>query len=205
MKQGNGPMVYVSDVAQVREGGGVQTNIGRENGRPGAYLSILKNGKASPLGIVDEVKKMLPAVKATLPPDVQLKLLADQSVYVRASIDGVIREGVLAACLTAVMILLFLGSWRSTVIVALSIPLSVLTSIVALWATGETLNVMTLGGLALAVGILVDDATVAVENIHRNIELGLPLRRAIIAGAQQIAIPAFVSTLSICIVFLPIF
>ena len=148
---------------------------------------------------------MLPQIKSTLPDDVRLELLADQSVYVRATIDGVIREGVLAACLTAMMILLFLGSWRSTIIVAISIPLSVLTSIIALWATGETLNVMTLGGLALAVGILVDDATVAVENIHRNIELGLPLRRAIIAGAQQIAIPAFVSTLSICIVFLPIF
>ncbi|HEV7990560.1 MAG TPA: efflux RND transporter permease subunit [Gemmatimonadaceae bacterium] len=205
IKQVNGAMVYVNDVAQVREGGGVQTNIVRENGHRGTYLSILKNGKASTLAIVDQVKNMLPAVKATLPPDVQLKLLADQSVYVRATINGVIREGVLAACLTALMILLFLGSWRSTVIVALSIPLSVLTSIIALWATGETLNVMTLGGLALAVGILVDDATVAIENIHRNIELGSPLRKAIIDGAQQIAVPAFVSTLSICIVFLPIF
>jgi multidrug efflux pump subunit AcrB len=205
IKQVNGAMVYVSDVAQVREGGGVQTNIVRENGRRGTYISILKNGKASTLAIVDAVKKMLPAVKATLPPDVQLKLLADQSVYVRATINGVIREGVLAACLTALMILLFLGSWRSTVIVALSIPLSVLTSIVALWASGQTLNVMTLGGLALAVGILVDDATVAIENIHRNIELGSPLRKSIIDGSQQIAVPAFVSTLSICIVFLPIF
>ena len=205
IKQVNGAMVYVSDVAQVREGGGVQTNIVRENGHRGTYLSILKNGKASTLAIVDQVKSMLPAVKATLPPDVNLKLLADQSVYVRATINGVIREGVLAACLTALMILLFLGSWRSTVIVALSIPLSVLSSIILLWAAGETLNVMTLGGLALAVGILVDDATVAIENIHRNIELGSPLRKAIIDGAQQIAVPAFVSTLSICIVFLPIF
>ena len=205
IKQVNGAMVYVSDVAQVREGGGVQTNIVRENGHRGTYISILKNGKASTLAIVDAVKKMLPAVQAGLPPDVQLKLLADQSVYVRATISGVIREGVLAACLTALMILLFLGSWRSTVIVALSIPLSVLSSIILLWAAGETLNVMTLGGLALAVGILVDDATVAVENIHRNIELGSPLRKAIIDGAQQIAVPAFVSTLSICIVFLPIF
>src|SRR3982751_73440 len=205
IRQVNGAMVYVNDVAQVREGGGVQTNIVRENGRRGTYLSILKNGRASTLAIVDQIKSMLPAIKATLPDDVRLELLADQSVYVRATIDGVIREGVIAACLTALMILLFLGSWRSTIIVALSIPLSVLTSIVALWASGETLNVMTLGGLALAVGILVDDATVAVENIHRNIELGLPLRRAIITGAQQIAVPAFVSTLSICIVFLPIF
>src|SRR4051794_30658706 len=205
IRQVNGAMVYVNDVAQVREGGGVQTNIVRENGRRGTYLSILKNGRASTLAIVDQIKSMQPAIKATLPDDVRLELLADQSVYVRATIDGVIHEGVLAACLTALMILLFLGSWRSTIIVAISIPLSVLTSIIALWAAGETLNVMTLGGLALAVGILVDDATVAVENIHRNIELGLPLRRAIIAGAQQIAIPAFVSTLSICIVFLPIF
>src|SRR6478672_6061823 len=205
IRQVNGAMVYVNDVAQVREGGGVQTNIVRENGRRGTYLSILKNGRASTLAIVDQIKSMLPQIKSTLPDDVRLELLADQSVYVRATIDGVIREGVLAACLTALMILLFLGSWRSTIIVALSIPLSVLTSIIALWATGETLNVMTLGGLALAVGILVDDATVAVENIHRNIELGLPLRKAIIVGAQQIAIPAFVSTLSICIVFLPIF
>jgi CzcA family heavy metal efflux pump len=205
IRQVNGAMVYVNDVAQVREGGGVQTNIVRENGRRGTYLSILKNGRASTLAIVDKIKEMLPGIKATLPDDVRLELLADQSVYVRATIDGVIREGVIAACLTALMILLFLGSWRSMIIVALSIPLSVLTSIIALWATGQTLNVMTLGGLALAVGILVDDATVAVENIHRNIELGLPLRRAIIVGAQQIAIPAFVSTLSICIVFLPIF
>jgi multidrug efflux pump subunit AcrB len=205
IRQVNGAMVYVSDVAQVREGGGVQTNIVRENGRRGTYISILKNGRASTLAIVDQVKKMLPSVKAGLPPDVNLKLLADQSVYVRATIKGVINEGVLAACLTALMILLFLGSWRSTVIVALSIPLSVLSSIIMLWAAGETLNVMTLGGLALAVGILVDDATVAIENIHRNIELGSPLRKAIIDGAQQIAVPAFVSTLSICIVFLPIF
>jgi len=205
IKQVNGAMVYVNDVAQVREGGGVQTNIVRENGHRGTYISILKNGKASTLAIVDAVKNMLPSVKATMPADVQLKLLADQSVFVRATINGVIREGVLAACLTALMILLFLGSWRSTIIVALSIPLSVLTSIIGLWAAGETLNVMTLGGLALAVGILVDDATVAIENIHRNIELGSPLRKAIIDGAQQIAVPAFVSTLSICIVFLPIF
>ncbi|MEO8560525.1 MAG: efflux RND transporter permease subunit [bacterium] len=205
IKQVNGAMVYVSDVAQVREGGGVQTNIVRENGHRGTYISIVKNGKASTLAIVDAVKNMLPSVSAGLPPDVQLKLLADQSVYVRATINGVVREGVLAACLTALMILLFLGSWRSTVIVALSIPLSVLTSIIGLWAAGETLNVMTLGGLALAVGILVDDATVAIENIHRNIELGSPLRKAIIDGSQQIAVPAFVSTLSICIVFLPIF
>ncbi len=205
LKQVNGATITVGDVAQVREGGGVQTNIVRENGRRGTYISVLKNGKASTLDVVGQVKKMLPSIKASLPDDVNLELLGDQSTYVRATIAGVLREGVLAACLTAVMILIFLGSWRSTVIVALSIPLSVLSSIIALWATGQTLNVMTLGGLALAVGILVDDATVAIENIHRNLEHGKPLREAIIVGAEQIAIPAFVSTLAICIVFLPIF
>jgi multidrug efflux pump subunit AcrB len=198
-------MVYVGDVAQVREGGGVQTNIVRLNGKRGTYISVLKNGKASTLDVVAAVKKLLPGIRATLPEDVKLELLGDQSIYVRATIDGVLREGVIAACLTALMILIFLGSWRSTIIVAISIPLSVLTSIICLWAVGETLNVMTLGGLALAVGILVDDATVAIENIHRNMEMGKTLRTAIIDGAEQIAIPAFVSTLSICIVFLPIF
>ncbi|HEY2026801.1 MAG TPA: efflux RND transporter permease subunit [Gemmatimonadaceae bacterium] len=205
IKEVNGAMVYVGDVAQVREGGGVQTNIVRENGRRGTYISVLKNGKASTLDVVSKVKAMLPQVKAGLPEDVKLELLGDQSIYVRNTIQGVIREGIIAACLTALMILVFLGSWRSTIIVAVSIPLSVLTSIVLLWASGETLNVMTLGGLALAVGILVDDATVAIENIHRNVEMGSPLRQAIIDGAQQIAVPAFVSTLAICIVFLPIF
>ncbi len=205
LKQVNGATVTIGDVAQVREGGGVQTNIVRENGHRGTYISVLKNGKASTLDVVDRVKKMIPSITAGLPDDVKLKLLSDQSVYVRATIAGVLREGVIAAVLTAIMILVFLGSWRSTIIVALSIPLSVLTSIIALWAVGETLNVMTLGGLALAVGILVDDATVAIENIHRNLEHGKPLREAILEGAEQIAIPAFVSTLAICIVFLPIF
>ena len=201
----NGATITVGEVAQVREGGGIQTNIVRENGHRGTYISVLKNGKASTLDVVGLIKKMLPSVKASMPEDVQLTLLGDQSGYVRATIAGVLREGLIAACLTAMMILVFLGSWRSTIIVAMSIPLSVLTSIILLWATGETLNVMTLGGLALAVGILVDDATVAIENIHRNLEHGKPLRAAIIEGAQQIAIPAFVSTLAICIVFLPIF
>nr|MDQ2667934.1 efflux RND transporter permease subunit [Gemmatimonadota bacterium] len=205
LKQVNGATITIGDVAQVREGGGVQTNIVRENGRRGTYISILKNGKASTLDVVDRVKQMIPQITAGLPDDVKLKLLSDQSVYVRATIAGVLREGVIAALLTAIMILVFLGSWRSTIIVAMSIPLSVLTSIIALWAIGETLNVMTLGGLALAVGILVDDATVAIENIHRNLEHGTPLREAILVGAEQIAIPAFVSTLAICIVFLPIF
>jgi len=205
VKQVGDATVYVRDVAQVREGAGVQTNIVRENGHRGTYLTMLKNGRVSTLAIVDQVKSMLPKIKAGLPPDVNLQLLGDQSVYVRSTIDGVLREGIIAACLTALMILLFLGSWRSTIIVAISIPLSVLASIICLWATGQTLNVMTLGGLALAVGILVDDATVAIENIHRNLEHGRPLREAIIEGAAQIAIPAFVSTLAICIVFLPIF
>jgi CzcA family heavy metal efflux pump len=205
VKQVNGATIYVSDVAQVREGSGIQTNIVRQNGRRGTYISMLKNGAVSTLAIVDQVKAMLPTIQASLPPDVKLELLSDQSVYVRATIDGVLKEGIIAACLTALMILIFLGSWRSTIIVAISIPLSVLTSIICLWAAGETLNVMTLGGLALAVGILVDDATVSIENIHRNMELGKPLRQAIVDGAEEIAIPAFVSTLSICIVFLPIF
>ena len=205
IKQANGATITVGEVAQVRIGGGVQTNIVRQNGHRGTYLPVLKNGKASTLSVVDQVKKMLPQIKASLPEDVQLQLLGDQSGYVRATISGVLREGVIAACLTAMMILIFLGSWRSTIIVALSIPLSVLSSIILLWAFGETLNVMTLGGLALAVGILVDDATVAIENIHRNLEHGKPLRTAIVDGAQQIAVPAFVSTLAICIVFLPIF
>ncbi len=205
IKQVNGSTVYLHDVAQVRQGSGVQTNIVRQNGHRGVYLSVLKNGKVSTLDIVQRVKAMVPSLRAMMPEDVNLTLMGDQSVYVRNTITGVLREGLIAALLTAAMILLFLGSWRSTVIVAISIPLSALVSIICLWATGQTLNVMTLGGLALAVGILVDDATVAIENIHRNVEQGKTLRHAIVDGAEQIAVPAFVSTLSICIVFLPIF
>jgi multidrug efflux pump subunit AcrB len=205
IKQVNGATVYLRDVAQVRLGAGVQTNIVRQDGHRGTYLSVLKNGKVSTLDIVNRVKAMVPQLKTLMPEDVSLTVMGDQSVYVRDTIAGVLREGILAALLTALMILLFLGSWRSTVIVAVSIPLSALVSIICLWATGQTLNVMTLGGLALAVGILVDDATVAIENIHRNMEHGKPLRTAIVDGAEQIAVPAFVSTLSICIVFLPIF
>jgi CzcA family heavy metal efflux pump len=205
IKEVNGATVTVGDVAQVRFGAGVQTNMVRQNGERGTYLTVLKNGKVSTLAIVDKVKEMVPKLKAMMPADVTLTLMGDQSVYVRDTIAGVLREGVIAALLTALMILLFLGSWRSTVIVAVSIPLSALVSIICLWAAGQTLNVMTLGGLALAVGILVDDATVAIENIHRNIEQRKKLRPAIVDGAEQIAIPAFVSTLSICIVFLPIF
>jgi multidrug efflux pump subunit AcrB len=205
IKQVNGATVYLRDVAQVRLGAGVQTNIVRQDGHRGTYLSVLKNGKVSTLDIVNRVKEMVPQLRTLMPEDVSLTIMGDQSVYVRDTIAGVLREGILAALLTALMILVFLGSWRSTVIVAVSIPLSVLVSIICLWATGQTLNVMTLGGLALAVGILVDDATVAIENIHRNMEQGKDLRRAIVDGADQIAVPAFVSTLSICIVFLPIF
>jgi multidrug efflux pump subunit AcrB len=205
IRQVNGATISIGDVAQVREGSGIQTNIVRQNGKRGTYISLLKSGAVSTLAIVDQIKAMLPTIQAGLPSDVKLELLSDQSIYVRSTITGVVREGVIAACLTALMILVFLGSWRSTIIVAVSIPLSVLTSIICLWAVGETLNVMTLGGLALAVGILVDDATVAIENIHRNMELGKSLRQAIVDGAEEIAIPAFVSTLSICIVFLPIF
>jgi CzcA family heavy metal efflux pump len=205
IKQVNGATVYLRDVAQVRDGAGVQTNIVRENGHRGTYLTILKNAKASTLDIVDQVKEALPRIRAGIPQDVSVNILGDQSTYVRATIAGVLREGIIAAVLTALMILVFLGSWRSTLIVATSIPLSVFVSIICLWATGQTLNVMTLGGLALAVGILVDDATVSIENIHRNLEHGKPLSDAIVDGAEQIAVPAFVSMLSICLVFLPIF
>jgi multidrug efflux pump subunit AcrB len=205
IKEVNGSMVYLRDVAQVRLGAGVQTNVVRVNGRQGTFLTVLKNGKASSLSIVGRVKSMLPAISATLPPSIKLQLLADQSVFVRASISGVIREAVIAACLTALMILLFVGSWRSTLVVATSIPLAILCSIVALWALGQTLNVMTLGGLALAVGILVDDATVEIENVNRNMAQGKEILQAIMDGAAQIATPAFVSTVSICVVFVPIF
>jgi CzcA family heavy metal efflux pump len=205
IKQVNGATVYLRDVAQVRDGSGVQTNIVRENGHRGTYLTILKNAKASTLDIVNQVKDALPRIRAGIPQDVSVNILGDQSTYVRATIAGVLREGIIAALLTALMILVFLGSWRSTLIVATSIPLSVFVSIICLWATGQTLNVMTLGGLALAVGILVDDATVSIENIHRNLEHGKPLSDAIVDGAEQIAVPAFVSMLSICLVFLPIF
>jgi multidrug efflux pump subunit AcrB len=196
--------VYLRDVAQVRDGSQVQTNIVRQDGRRSALLTILKGGGASTLDIVSRVKQALPRIMATLPPELQVNLLFDQSVFVRSAINGVIFEAMIAACLTAAMILLFLGSWRSTLIVTISIPLSILCSVIVLNLLGQTLNVMTLGGLALAVGILVDDATVEIENIHRNLGQGKPLRQAILDGAQQIAVPAFVSTLAICIVFVPV-
>jgi multidrug efflux pump subunit AcrB len=200
----NGAVVFMRDVAQVHDGFAVQTNIVRENGRRSTLLTVLKNGQASTLDIVRDVKEALPKVMAGMPPGLEVKPLFDQSIFVRAAMSGVVREAAIAAGLTALMILLFLGSWRSTVIVCMSIPLSILTSCVILWACGYTLNVMTLGGMALAVGILVDDATVEIENVHRNMGMAKPLTRAILDGAQQIAVPAFVSTLAICIVFVPV-
>jgi CzcA family heavy metal efflux pump len=204
IKQVNGATVYIRDVAQVRDGFAVQTNIVNQDGRRSSLLTVLKSGGASTLDIVNRVKQRIPSIKATMPPELDLKFLFDQSIFVRAAIKGVIIEAIIAACLTALMILLFLGSWRSTLIVATSIPLSILCSIIILRYLGHTLNVMTLGGLALAVGILVDDATVEIENIHRNLGQRKPLIQAILDGAQQIATPAFVSTLSICIVFVPV-
>jgi len=197
--------IYLRDVAWVRDGFPPQTNIARVDGQRSALLTVLKTGNASTLDIVAGIKSLLPSIEATLPPDLTVKPLADQSLFVRASIDGVVKEATIAACLTGLMILIFLGNWRSTVIIAVSIPLSILTSIVILSALGETINIMTLGGLALAVGILVDDATVEIENINRNLAQGKEVEHAILDGAQQIAVPAFVSTLSICIVFVPMF
>ncbi len=205
IRQVNGAMVYVRDVANVRDGFAVQTNIVSQNRIRSALLTVLKSASASTLDIIKRVKEALPRIQATLPKELEVSQLFDQSIFVRAAINGVLREGVIAACLTALMILLFLGNWRSTLVVATSIPLSILCSIIILGALGETLNIMTLGGLALAVGILVDDATVELENIHRNLAMGKPMVRAILDGAMQIAVPAFVSTLSICIVFVPIF
>jgi CzcA family heavy metal efflux pump len=197
--------IYVRDVGYVRDGFVPQTNIVRVDGERSALMSILKLGDASTLDVIPGVKKMLPAVEASLPEHVDIKALSDQSIFVRASISGVVREGVIAACLTGFMILVFLGSWRSTLIIAVSIPLSVLTSLIVMSALGETINIMTLGGLALAVGILVDDATVEVENINRNLDQGKEITQAILDGASQIAVPALVSTFAICIVFVPMF
>jgi multidrug efflux pump subunit AcrB len=197
--------IYIHDVAFVRDGFPPQTNIVRVDGRRSTLMTIQKIGNASTLDIISGIKQLLPRVKNTLPQDLQIALLGDQSVFVRGAVFSVVREALIAACLTAAMILLFLGSWRSTVIIAISIPLSILSSIVALSILGETINLMTLGGLALAVGILVDDATVTIENIHRYLAEGKNIEQAILDGAQEIAIPALVSTLSICIVFVPMF
>ena len=205
VKAAGNSAIYVHDVAHVRDGFSPQTNIVRRNGQRSALLSILKIGDTSTLDIVKEVRGMLPRIAATLPPQLKIEPIADQSLFVRAAIKGVVREAIIAACLTAVMILLFIGSWRSTLIIAISIPLSILCSICVLSALGETINIMTLGGLALAVGILVDDATVEIENTTRNLAMDKPIRQAVLDGAQQIAVPAFVSTLCICIVFIPMF
>jgi multidrug efflux pump subunit AcrB len=201
----NGTPVYIHDIGHVRDGFAPQTNIVRQDGGRAVLLTVMKAGNASTLAVVDGVRKMLPVVSATLPPELKIQALADQSVFVRASIAGVIREAVIAACLTGLMILVFLGSWRSTLIIAVSIPLSILTSIIVLSLLHETINIMTLGGLALAVGILVDDATVEIENVNRNLDEGKEIQQAILDGAAQIAVPALVSTLCICIVFLPMF
>ena len=201
----NGAPVYMKDVAQIRDGSAIQTSIVRVDGQRGALMVVMRNGRASTLKVVDDIKN---AIKKTVipqaPQGLQLRQLADQSLFVRASIEGVLREAVIAACLTGLMILLFIGSWRSTIIVCISIPLSILVSLIVLGLTGQTINVMTLGGLALAVGILVDDATVEIENTHRNMAMKKPLVRAVLDGAQQIAAPAFVSTLCICVVFVPV-
>ena len=204
IKEANGATIYLRDVAQVRDGYAVQQSIVRQNGRRGALLTILKAGNASTVDVVSRVRGRLPQVMATLPPAMHADLVGDQSVFVRAAVTGVIREGVIAGCLTALMILLFLGSWRSTLIVAVSIPLAILSSVIVLGALHETINAMTLGGFALAVGILVDDATVSIENIHRHADAGEGTDQAILIGASEIAVPTFVSTLCICIVFVPI-
>jgi len=205
IKTKNGATVYVRDIGHVRDGFTPQTNIVRQDGVRGTLLSIMKNSGASTLDIVAQIKDRLPVITRDLGRDIQVKTLFDQSLFVRGSIQGVLREGAIAAALTALMILLFLGDWRPTVVITVSIPLSICVSIIVLSALGETINIMTLGGLALAVGILVDDATVAIENIERNLAMGKDMKQAILDGSQQIALPAFVSTICICIVFVPMF
>ncbi len=205
IKAVNGAVVYIRDVAHVRDGFPPQTNIVRVDGRRAVLMNVLKTGSASTLDIISQVRQKLAYIKGELPPELQISAVSDQSIFVRAAINGVVREAIIAACLTAVMILIFLGSWRSTLIIAVSIPLSILCSLTLLYALNETVNIMTLGGLALAVGILVDDATVEIENINRNLEEGKEIEQAILDGAAQIATPALVSTLSICIVFVPMF
>ena len=205
VKTTNGSTLYMRDVAHIRDGFAPQTNIVRQDGNRGALMSIYKNGNASTLQIVAGVKNIVDQAAQALPPELKISHLFDQSLFVRASIYGVIREALIAAALTACMILIFLGDWRPTIVISISIPLSIFVSIILLGAIGETINIMTLGGLALAVGILVDDATVEIENIERNLAMGKEMRQAILDGAQQIAVPALVSTLSICIVFVPMF
>ena len=204
VRSAGGATVYLKDIAQVKDAYRPQTTVVRRDGARGALVTVFKNGGASTLEIVDQIRTKMPTIRAAAPKGLDIELLFDQSLFVRAAVDGVIKEGAIAGCLTAVMILLFLGSWRSTLIVAVSIPLSVLCSIILLGTFGYTLNLMTLGGLSLAVGILVDDATVEIENIHRNLHQGKPLQQAILDGAQQIAVPTFVSTLTICLVFVAV-
>src|SRR6478752_432174 len=200
-----GATTYLRDVANVRDGFSPQTNVVRQDGVRGVLLSVLKNGGASTLDIVANLRALLPVAAQGMPADIKVTPLFDQSVFVKAAVQGVVREAVVAAALTAAMILLFLGNWRSTCIIAISIPLSILSSLIALHALGQTINIMTLGGLALAVGILVDDATVTIENIERHLHMGTNLHDAILEGAGEIAVPALVSTLCICIVFVPMF
>src|SRR5215831_10202601 len=204
IKNVNGATVYMKDVATVHDGFIPQTSIVRTNGSRGVLMTVSRIGQASTLSLVEAVKAALPRIMATVTPELHVVTLGDQSLFVRAAIQGVLREALIAAGLTGLMILLFLGSWRSTFIVCISIPLSILTSLSILSLLGQTINVMTLGGLALAVGILVDDATVEIENTHRNLAMRKPLVRAVLDGASQIAVPTFVSTLSICIVFVPV-
>src|SRR6476659_2496117 len=201
IKTVNGATIYMKDVATVHDGFVPQSNIVRTNGSRGVLLTVTRNGKASTLAIVNVVKEALPRIMGTMTEELKLSVFGDQSLFVRSAIGGVVRETLIAAVLTGAVILLFLGSWRSTLIVCVSIPLSILTSIFILSMLGQTINVMTLGGLALAVGILVDDATVEIENTHRNLGMGKSLLQAVLDGASQIAVPTFVSTLSICIVF----
>jgi CzcA family heavy metal efflux pump len=205
VKTMNGGTIFLRDVAHVRDGNSIQQNIVHVDGARAVLSTVLKNGQTSTIDVVNGVKNLLPVLKTQLPEALKIDVLTDQSLFVKAAINGVVREGVIAACLTSLMILFFLGSWRSTVIIATSIPLAVLCALVALWASGQTLNIMTLGGLALAVGILVDDATVTIENINWHLEHGKPVYDAIMDGARQITQPAFVSLLCICVAFVPMF
>jgi multidrug efflux pump subunit AcrB len=205
IKRVGNTIIYLRDVATVSDGFAPQTNIVRQDGKRGALVTVLKAGDASTLDVVKGVRQLLPRVAQTLPPELKIQPLADQSVFVRGAVNGVIREAIIAAALTGLMILIFLGSWRSTLIIAVSIPLAILTSVIVLSFLHQTINMMTLGGLALAVGILVDDATVTIENIERHLEEGAELHTGILDGAAQIAVPALVSTLCICVVFLPMF
>jgi multidrug efflux pump subunit AcrB len=205
IKQVGGTTVYLSDVAHVRDGWAVQQNIVRAEGKHSVLLTIIKNGDASTLDVVNRVKAALPEIQKAAPPGMDIHMLFDQSVFVQNAINSVLHEGAIAAGLTALMILIFLGSWRSTLVVMVSIPLSILTSIAVLAALGQTINTMTLGGLALAVGILVDDSTVTIENTHRLLEEGVPFDSAVLEGAAGIAVPTLISTLAICCVFVSVF